>query len=136
LRVPAQRISALMSDLMAAVAGAYHRIGGFHTTGLSDGRNLLAVATDIGRHNTLDKVAGECLAREISMTDTVLLTSGRISVEMLGKAARMQVPVVATLNSPTSLAVELAREWHVTLIGYARGTKMHIYTARERICLA
>jgi FdhD protein len=132
-RVTARQVSGLMSELMAAVADDYRRVGGFHTAGLSDGHQLLVVSTDIGRHNTLDKVAGECLARDIPMHDAVLLTTGRVSVEMLGKAARMQVPIVATLNSPTHLAVELAREWHITLIGYARGTKMHIYTGWQRI---
>ena len=115
------------------VADDYRRVGGFHTAGLSDGHQLLVIATDIGRHNTLDKVAGECLARNISMQDTILLTTGRVSVEMLGKAARMKVPVVATLNSPTHLAVELGREWDITLIGYARGNKMHIYTGLQRV---
>jgi FdhD protein len=66
------------------------------------------------------------------MQDAILLATGRISVEMMGKAARMGVPVVATLNSPTHLAVELAREWDITLIGYARGTKMHVYTGWQR----
>ena len=70
------------------------------------------------------------------MREAILLTTGRVSVEMLGKAARMQVPVVATLNSPTHLAIELAHEWRITLIGYARGTGMHIYAGRERICAA
>ena len=133
LQVTASQISSLMEQLMAAVAGAYSRVGGFHTAGLSDGQQLLVIATDIGRHNTLDKVAGECLVRHISMQDAILLATGRISVEMLGKAARMGVPVVATLNSPTHLAVELAREWDITLIGYARGAKMQVYTGWQRL---
>lgn len=129
------QISTLMACLQASVAHDYQQVGGFHTAGLSDGRHVLAAATDIGRHNTLDKIAGECLARNISMKKAILLTTGRISVEMLGKAARMQVPVVATLNSPTSLAVELAREWNITLAGYVRGERMHIYTHPERILM-
>ena len=128
IRVTAEQISDLMDQLVAAVADDYSRVGGFHTSGLSDGHRLLVIATDIGRHNTLDKVAGECLAGNISMNDRILLTTGRVSVEMLAKAARMQVPVVATLNSPTHLAVELARAWRITLVGYARGAQMHVYT--------
>lgn len=132
-RIGVGQISNLMNRLMAIVAGDRCRIGGFHTTGLSDGHQLLVVATDIGRHNTLDKVAGECLVHNIAMQDAMLLTTGRVSTEMLGKAARMQVPVIATLNSPTHLVVELAREWGITLIGYVRGTRMQIYTGWQRI---
>jgi FdhD protein len=95
---------------------------------LSNGQQLLAVATDIGRHNALDKLAGECLARNISMREAILLTTGRVSVEMLGKVARMQTPMVVSFNSPTHLAVELARAWCITLVGYARGTTMHFYS--------
>jgi FdhD protein len=133
LRVTAGQISYLVEQLMAAVADDYSRVGGFHTAGLSDGQRLLVIATDIGRHNTLDKVAGECLVRRIPMKDAILLATGRISVEMLGKAARMGVPVVATLNSPTHLAVELARAWDITLIGYARGAEMDVYTGWQRL---
>jgi FdhD protein len=143
LRVTPEQISDLMAQLMALVTDDYRRVGGFHTAGLgvpslqeSNVHQLLVAATDVGRHNTLDKVAGECLARDISMREAILLTTGRVSVEMLGKAARMQVPVVATLNSPTHLAIELAHEWRITLIGYARGIEMHIYTGWERICAA
>ncbi len=132
-QVAAAQISKLMTELMASVADDHRRIGGFHTAGLSDGQGLLVTATDIGRHNTLDKVAGECLARNISMHQAILLTTGRISVEMLGKAARMRVPIVVSLNSPTHLAVQLAHEWGITLIGYARGTKMQVYTGWQRI---
>jgi FdhD protein len=132
-RVAADKVSTAMSQIMAAVADDYQRVGGFHTAGLSDGQHLLAIATDIGRHNTLDKVAGMCLARHIPMHEAMLLTSGRISVEMLGKVARMRVPLVATLNSPTHLAIEMARQWRITLIGYARGAKMHIYTGWQRV---
>ena len=97
LRVTPGQISHLMARLMAMVADDYRRVGGFHTAGLgvpslqeSDVHQLLVVATDIGRHNTLDKVAGECLARDISMREAILLTTGRVSVEMLGKARRLQ----------------------------------------------
>jgi len=128
LQVTPEQISRLMTELMAIIDSDHRHVGGFHTAGLSDGQQLLVIATDIGRHNTLDKVAGECLVRNISMQEAILLTTGRVSVEMLGKAARMQVPVVVTFNSPTHLVVELARQWRMTLVGYARGTTMHFYS--------
>lgn len=133
LRVTPEQVAWLMSRLLERVADEYREVGGFHTAALSHGHDLLVVASDIGRHNTLDKVAGECLVRGIPTSDAILLTTGRISTEMLGKAARMKVPVVVTRNSPTHLAVELARQWGITLVGYARGQRMHVYTAWERI---
>ncbi|RME40850.1 MAG: formate dehydrogenase accessory sulfurtransferase FdhD, partial [Caldilineae bacterium] len=132
-RLPASQIQHLMTNLLACIAPLYQTIGGFHTAALSNGDDLLAIATDIGRHNTLDKIAGECLARGIPMEDAVLLTTGRISAQMLGKVARMHVPIVATINSPTHLAIELAQSWNITLIGYARGATMHLYTGAWRI---
>ena len=133
LHVTPHRVLHQMACLMAIVADDYRRVGGFHTAGLSDGQRLLAVATDIGRHNTLDKIAGECLARNIAMRECMLLATGRISAEMMAKAARMRVPVVVTVNSPSHLAVELARSWHITLIGYAQGSKMHVYSGWQRV---
>ncbi len=123
----------LMQMLNERVAMEYAEIGGFHTSGLSYGDDLAVVVSDIGRHNTLDKIAGECLLRGFPTRDAILLTTGRVSSEMLGKAARMGVPVVATRNSPTYLAIELARAWHVTLVGYVRGRSLHIYTGWDRI---
>jgi FdhD protein len=132
-QITPEQVSNLMGQLMATVAGDHNRVGGFHTAGLSDGKQFLITTTDIGRHNTLDKVAGECLVRHISMPKTALFTTGRVSTEMLGKTARMQVPVIVTINSPTHLAVELARAWSITLVGYARGTKLHVYTGWNRL---
>ncbi|HEY64479.1 MAG TPA: formate dehydrogenase accessory sulfurtransferase FdhD [Caldilineae bacterium] len=132
-RIGTARLTALMRALIEGVAAEHRRIGGFHTSGLSDGQRLLVVASDIGRHNTLDKLAGLCLLRGISTRDGILLTTGRISSEMVGKAARMSVPIIVTRSSPTSLAVELARVWRITLVGYARGRRLHIYTEWERI---
>lgn len=128
-----RQIYEAMQDLLAVAAPLYRAVGGFHTSALSDGDRLLVVAHDIGRHNTLDKIAGACLARGIPTTDRILVTTGRISTEMLMKAARMQVPVVISRNSPTALAVHLARTWNLTLIGYVRGRTMHVYSGEDRI---
>lgn len=133
LQVSPAEIGARMADLVETIAVDRRDIGGFHACALSSKDELVLVATDVGRHNTLDKIAGECLLRGISMRDAMLLTTGRISVEMLGKATRMQTPVVASMNSPTHLAAELANEWDITLAGYVRGKKMHIYTGWHRL---
>lgn len=111
----------------------YRLSGGVHTSALSDTRNLLVVAEDIGRHNTLDKIQGECLVRELSTRDRLLLTTGRVSSEMLLKAAKMQAPVVVSRHSPTGGAVSLARDLGITLVGHVRGRRLVVYSYPERL---
>jgi len=130
---PAQ-ILMLMEQLQAA-AHLYRRSQGVHTSALSDGVRLLAVAEDVGRHNTLDKIRGACLRQGIATSGNILLTTGRISSEMLHKAAAMETPVVVSRTSPTSLSLALAKAWNITLIGYVRGRRMRIYTGAERFGL-
>ncbi len=111
----------------------YRLSGGVHTSALSDTKNLLVVAEDIGRHNTLDKIQGECLLRGLSIRDGLLLTTGRVSSEMLFKAAKMQAPVVVSRTSPTGRAVSLARDLGIALVGYARGSHLSVYSHPERL---
>jgi len=111
----------------------YRECRGVHTSALSDGKRFLVVAEDVGRHNTLDKIRGQCLLEKIDTEGGILLTTGRISSEMLTKARGMRVPVVISRTSPTALAVELAETWGMTVIGYARGNQMNVYTGEERI---
>ncbi|MBI5828434.1 MAG: formate dehydrogenase accessory sulfurtransferase FdhD [Chloroflexi bacterium] len=86
-----------------------------------------------GRHNTLDKIRGECLTRGISTKNRILLTTARLSSEMLGKAVRMGTPIVISRSSPTDLSVRLARRWGMTIIGYVSGQQMSVYSGRERV---
>lgn len=128
---PAQ-VAYLMQQLHGA-ADLYCAIGGVHTSALAEGDRLIQVVEDVGRHNTVDKLAGYCLRREVPMQDRILLTSGRVSSEMLTKAARMGTPVVVSRTASTSLAVDLARAWNVTLIGYARGRGFRVYAGEHRV---
>jgi FdhD protein len=130
--VTAQEVLSLMSQLNEK-AQLYRFSGGVHTSGLGRDGKLAVVAEDIGRHNTIDKVMGECLLTGMPTGDGILLTTGRISSEMLSKAARMEVPVVVSRSSPTSKAVTLAGELKITLIGYVRGSRMQVYTHPERL---
>jgi FdhD protein len=111
----------------------YRLCGGVHASALSDTTNLLVVAEDIGRHNTLDKIQGECLLRGLSTRDRLLLSTGRISSEMLVKAAKMQAPVVVSRHSPTGSAVSLARDLGISLVGQARGSRLSVYSHPERL---
>jgi FdhD protein len=122
-----------MMDALYAQGELYRATRGVHTSALADGEKILALAEDVGRHNTLDKIRGECLMRGIETRDQILLSTGRISSEMITKAAKMQVPIVASRTSPTSLALELARAWNIALIGYVRAEEMRVYWGVSRI---
>ncbi|MCB9455064.1 MAG: formate dehydrogenase accessory sulfurtransferase FdhD [Anaerolineaceae bacterium] len=124
-----------MRDLQGA-AKLYNQVRGVHTAGLADAEQLLVSAEDVGRHNAVDKVTGKALLAGIAMSDRLLLTSGRISSEMLGKARRMGVPLVISRTSPTSISVQLAQAWNICLIGYVRQGGMRIYTHPWRLNLA
>ncbi|HEU4323955.1 MAG TPA: formate dehydrogenase accessory sulfurtransferase FdhD [Roseiflexaceae bacterium] len=134
LRLPAAQICALMRD-MQQHAGLYSQSRGVHTSALYDPQNAarLALAEDVGRHNTLDKIRGECLLAGIDTRDRVLVTSGRISTEMIGKAHRMGVPIVVSRTSPTVTSVRLAQSWNITLVGYVRSQRLRVYSCPERI---
>ncbi|MGB3905166.1 MAG: formate dehydrogenase accessory sulfurtransferase FdhD [Anaerolineae bacterium] len=132
LTVSPKQISALMRELRHKAE--IHRIaGGTHASALAHGEDLLVVAEDVGRHNTLDKIRGECMFRGIPTKDRLLLTTGRISSEMVNKAIKMQVPIVASLTSPTDLAIKLAQDWEMTIVGYVRSDKMNVYTRPDRV---
>lgn len=132
LRVTPRQLSGLMQGLIDS-ASLHRETGGTHAAALADGANLLAVTEDVGRHNTIDKLWGRCLLERIPTQDRILLSTGRISSEMLQKAARMHVPVVASRTSPTSLSVALAQAWNVTLAGYVRRESLNVYAGWERI---
>lgn len=111
----------------------YRETGGVHTSALSDGDKVLLAAEDIGRHNTLDKIAGLCLMKNIWPETRILVTTGRISSEMLQKAARLQVPILISRTSPSSLSIEMAQRYGITLIGYARRQRFNVYTHAQRV---
>jgi FdhD protein len=129
------QVTELMEELSAA-ASLYRRAGGVHTAALfapGEEPRLICSAHDIGRHNTLDKIAGVCLREGQSARGGILLTSGRVSSEMVSKAAHMGVSVVASYTSPTSLSIRLAEAWGITLIGYTRRRSFRVYAGEQRV---
>jgi FdhD protein len=126
LRVRPEQLALRMKELFAA-AVHYKESRGIHGAGLGDVDRLLISAEDVGRHNAVDKVKGEALRRGIPTTDRILLSTGRISSEMLLKAARMGVPVVASRTSPTEMAVALAEQLNITVCGYVRPESLNLY---------
>ncbi len=121
-----------MRDLQGK-AQLYNAVRGVHTAVLADKERVLVNAEDVGRHNTIDKIAGKALQLQIETRDKIILTSGRISSEMLTKARRLGVPVVASRTAPTSISVELAQAWGICIVGYVRRGSLRVYTHPERL---
>lgn len=117
---------------MDAHAVRYAQTGGMHCSALFDGSRQLALFEDVGRHNTLDKLAGKCLRDDLFAEDVLLVTTGRISADMVRKAARLNSSVIASYTTPTQEAYELAAGSGITLIGYLKKDPT-IYTFPERI---
>jgi len=120
-------------ELLLEAQSLYRETGGVHTSVLSDGESVLASAEDIGRHNTLDKIAGMCLRGNIDSANKILITTGRISSEMLQKASRLKAPILISRTSPSSLSIDMAERYGITLIGYARRTRFNVYTKVSRV---
>ena len=129
LRVRPAELGDLMRDLLHQ-AVHYHASRGIHGAALADRDRVLLVAEDVGRHNAVDKLKGLALQGGIPTTDRILLSTGRVSSEMLLKAARMGVPVVASRTSPTEMAVALAEQLGVTVVGYVRGEALNLYAGQ------
>jgi FdhD protein len=132
-----EQIGAMVEQLFASQE-IYRETGGVHTSGLSNGTEILLSAEDIGRHNTLDKIAGlyimaggDLLAP--SESPRVLISTGRISSEMLQKASRMGASMLISRTSPSSLSIQMAERRGITLIGYARRNRFQVYAGTERI---
>jgi FdhD protein len=132
LHVTPEQVTQLMHELLRATA-LYRRAGGVHGAVLAEGERLLCAAEDVGRHNALDKIAGICLRQGQPTQDRILLTTGRVSSEMVSKVARMGVPIVISRTSPTSLSIQLAQAWSITLIGYTRRRSFRVYAGAERV---
>ncbi|HSE06190.1 MAG TPA: formate dehydrogenase accessory sulfurtransferase FdhD [Methylomirabilota bacterium] len=126
MRVTPEQLAARLKDLYGR-ATHYQASRGIHGAALADAERVLVMAEDVGRHNAVDKVKGEALLGGIATVDRILLSTGRISSEMLLKAARMGVPVVASRTSPTEMAVGLAEQLGITVIGYLRPGGLNLY---------
>ena len=132
LRITPQQLSALMEELRDR-SELHRKTGGVHAAALADPAGVLVFREDIGRHNAVDKVIGAALLQELGFKDKLLLTSGRLSSEILHKAAACALPVVVSRSAPTDRCVAAARELNITLIGFARGSRMNVYSAQQRI---
>jgi FdhD protein len=113
----------------------FKETGGTHNGGVGHAGEVLFTSQDIGRHNVLDKLMGRAVLLNLDLSDHVLFFSGRVSSEILVKVAKMKIPILVARSAPTDLAVALAEELNISLVGFARGDRLNIYTAPERIKL-
>jgi FdhD protein len=134
LRMPASLLGELPERLRAGQA-LFERTGGLHAAGLFSAEGeLLAVREDVGRHNALDKLVGASLLGEpLPFTSGTVLVSGRLGFELVQKAARAGVQLLAAVGAPSSLAVELAADTGMTVVGFLRGSSFNIYSHPERV---
>ena len=124
-----------LPDRLREAQGDFSRTGGLHAAGLFSGQgDLLSIREDVGRHNAVDKVVGEAfLDGRLPLHECILVVSGRTSFEILQKAVVAGLPAVAAVGAPSSLAVELATRFNLTLAGFVRGGGYNLYTGAERV---
>ncbi len=117
-----------------ALDSEVHQItGGIHVVALSGAEDIITVSEDIGRHNALDRVIGYALRQKIDPSQTFVIVSGRISSEMVRKCLVANIPVIVSRGATTTLAVEIAEKNGLTIVGFAQGSKMNVYTNPARI---
>ena len=124
-----------LADEMRAAQGLFESTGGLHAAGLFDlDGNLVAVREDVGRHNAVDKLVGwALLERRLPLDDHIVMVSGRSSFEILQKCLAARVPIVCSVSAPSSLAVDVAREFGMTLVGFLRGPRFNVYAGADRV---
>jgi FdhD protein len=130
----------LLPENVFALMRAFHRrskvyrmTSGVHSAALCDAGDILLFAEDIGRHNAIDKIFGQCLLEDLPTDEHIIVTSGRISSEILLKVAKRSIPIIISKSAPTDVGVKLADELGITIIGYVRGKRMNVYTHEWRV---
>ncbi len=132
IQINAELVFSLMNEIQHKSEN-FASTGGVHSSALADSKKLLIFRDDIGRHNAVDKIIGNALLNKISLTDKIILSTGRISSEIILKILYSRIPIIISRSAPTSRAIEIAREKNITLIGFARTGKMNIYSCPERV---
>ncbi|HCN61757.1 MULTISPECIES: formate dehydrogenase accessory sulfurtransferase FdhD [Mammaliicoccus] len=122
-----------MMDKLHTESKIFKETGGLHNAAISDGHYFYEHRSDIGRHNALDKLFGYCIEHDIPIRNKVLIFSGRISSEILIKAAKIGVGIILSKSAPTSLAINLAEDLNITAVGFIRDDSFNVYSHSERI---
>ena len=132
ITISARQVFALI-DEFSQCSPIYKATGGVHSAALCNTDSIIVFSEDIGRHNAIDKILGQCLLEDMPTEGRLIVTSGRVSSEILLKVARRNIPLLISKAAPTSLGVKLADDLGVTLIGFARGKRMNIYANERRV---
>jgi len=132
LKLPVDRIHPLIRN-MEQQSTLFLATGAVHSAALCTADEVVMVQEDIGRHSALDKLFGAALLQGLPMDDKVVLSSGRITAEMITKVARQRIPIAISRCAPSDLAIQYAEGLELTLVGFARGRRMNIYTRFDRI---
>jgi FdhD protein len=124
-----------LPEKLREAQGLFEATGGLHAAALFDKEgNLLALREDVGRHNATDKLVGWALLEgRLPLSDHIVMVSGRSSFEILQKCLVAGVPIVCAISAPSSLAVDVARQFGMTLVGFLRGNRFNVYSGHERI---
>lgn len=132
IHLTTERVKRLLSDFKEH-SNLYISTGGVHSAALVDHTGIILFSEDIGRHNAVDKLIGKAFLKSIPLTNKILLSSGRISGEIMTKIVQNKIPVLITRTAPTCMAISSAEDNGVTLIGFARGNRMNIYTHPDKV---
>jgi len=132
VKISASEIFMLVNEFQHS-SEVYLATHGVHSAALCDNKRILVFSNDIGRHNAIDKIVGKCLLEDILTNDRIIITSGRISSEVLHKVAKRGIPIIISISAPTSLGVKIADNLGITLVGFVRGKSMNVYTHAWRI---
>lgn len=124
-----------LSSQLNEMSYLFKETGGVHACGLCNKEEILLFHEDVGRHNALDKVIGEAFLKNMVLEDKLLITTGRISSEMIIKASKRKIPVIISRSAPTNLSINIAKNLNITLIGFARGKRLNIYYDKENVLL-
>jgi FdhD protein len=130
--IPTDSIYSLMREFQMR-SELFLTTGCVHSVGLCTSSHILFHVEDIGRHNAVDKILGQCFLKEIPTSDKILLLSGRMAVEIVQKAGRAGVQILLSKSAPTTMAIDMANKIGMTLVGFIRGERMNVYTHSKRI---